>query len=90
MTLAVVISSVLLGIGGLVFAGNWMTLWGSIVDHKPRSFIPLLGGIAALAGCAASPTLDWRLGLVAVALDPGGPMMIVFAIASWFKPRASS
>jgi len=81
VTIDQVVSSVLLALGGIVIAANWMAVWTRYVDRMPRSFVPLLGGIATLAGCATNPTLDWHLGLFALVVDPGTLLLPIARLA---------
>ena len=68
---------VLLGLGGLICVANWMIVVQWLWTRRHISMLPLVGGMFAAAGCALVPALGWKAGVVALAIDPGGALMLV-------------
>ena len=77
---------ILLGLGALAIAGYWAAVATSPPGHGVSS-IPLVGGGLVFAGCALVPQIGWKLGLIAIAIDPGCWFPIALPI-SWLVDRS--
>jgi hypothetical protein len=83
-----VIGCALLGLGGLLWVANWMIVVQCLRTRWHISLLPLFGGLFAFAGCASVPAIGWKLGLVALASDPGTLVVGAFLVhEAWRSVR---
>ncbi|HEY5920143.1 MAG TPA: hypothetical protein VIV11_00675 [Kofleriaceae bacterium] len=72
----------LLVLGGLCIIGYWAAVL-TAAEGQYVSPIPLICGGLAFAGCALIPAIGWKLGLLALLIDPGCwciPWLIVWGL----------
>ncbi|MFN0252734.1 MAG: hypothetical protein ACKV2T_38020 [Kofleriaceae bacterium] len=81
-----VLAWVFFAVGAFVVLGNWLSFAHAVVTKKGTSFVPFIGGIPVLVGCALHPAIDWKLGLIALAVDPGCWVVFAFPVV-WFVRR---
>jgi hypothetical protein len=79
----------LLVLGGLFIVGNLSGLVYAAVTRSSTSLLPPFGGVFAFAGAMMLPVIGWKLGLLALVLDPSCLLLAIFAVVSRLKRRDS-
>ncbi len=80
--LATIVGYVLLVLGGIGMLCNWSIIVTAVITRPPRggSLVPIVGGLFAFVGCALIPALGWKLGLLALVLDPFTWLMLAWPV----------
>jgi hypothetical protein len=79
---------ILLGLGALISVGNWGLMLRWYIARKYGSMVPFIGGLASFAGCALSPAIGWKLGLLGLVVDPGCALLMVALPIDWVRRRS--
>ncbi|MGE3456897.1 MAG: hypothetical protein AB7O24_17435 [Kofleriaceae bacterium] len=77
-----------MGPGALVSVLNWILAVSRFIAGSGSSVVPVFGAVIGFVGCALVSAIGWKLGLVALVLDPGCAAGLWVAPVLWVREVA--
>ncbi|MGE3457011.1 MAG: hypothetical protein AB7O24_18010 [Kofleriaceae bacterium] len=74
---------ILLAFGALLSTLTWVCVVNRYMAGSGSSVVPLFGGVFGFVGCALVPAIGWKLGVLAIAVDPGCGLLLVAGPILW-------